>query len=139
MFPNWFYPYGYYALWGLFILGYLVLYLKCQRFRSIRCWWVVFGLFLIANALDFYTTWLVVDRFGAEYEQNQAARALMYADWRYLAIRKLVFWPAMAAIGLLVMRFLARLAIVLFLAMTTALFVASINNIVVYIRLLAGS
>lgn len=138
MFPPGFYPNGVWALLVLFTFGYLVIYIKYPRFRAVR-WWIIFGLFYAGNFLDFYTTWLVVDRFGIEYEQNRAARALMYAGWRSFAIGKLVFWPAMATLALLAIRFLARPAIALFLGMTTMLFVASINNVVVYIRLLARS
>lgn len=136
MFPAGFFLNGVWVMLVLFTAGYLVLYLRCRRFRAVP-WTIFFGLFLIANFLDFYTTWLVIDRFGIEYEQNQAARALMYPGWRYFALGKLVLWPAVAALALLVMRFHARPAIALFLGLTTMLFVIGINNIVVYIRLLA--
>ena len=138
MFPVGFYPIGAWVMLVFFTVGCLVLYLKYRRFRGIP-WTLWFGLFLIANFLDFYTTWLIVDRFGFEYEINQATRALMYAGWGYFALGKLVFWPAMAALSLLVIRSRAKPAIVLVLGMTTLLFIVGINNIVVYIRLLSRS
>lgn len=138
MFPPGFYPNGVLALFVLSTFGYLVIYIKYPRFRAVR-WWIIFGLFYAGNFLDFYTTWLVADRFGFEYEANQAARTLMYEGWRYFTLGKLVLWPAVVALTLVIIRSIARPAVALLLGLTTLLFVAGINNIVVYIRLLSRS
>jgi len=138
LFPAGFYPSGVWALFILFTFSYLVIYIKYPRFRVVR-WRTIFGLYYAANFLDSYSTWLIADRFGFEYEQNQGVLSLMYAGWHYFALVKLVFLPAIAAVSLIVIYRYVKPAIALFLGTTATLFIAGINNIVLYIRLLLNS